>query len=240
MQNLSNFLGAAVTAGFTDREQGSFALPDTNDEEIFNQEQKQQLFREGIDLERIFHIRQIHGSKVVNVNKVVSSDAGRIPEADGVVTGLDDVVLTVRSADCIPIFLYDPARHCTGLIHAGWKSTQQNIAGEALKLMYQNFGTYPSDVRAVFGPSVRDCCYQVDQEFCEVFPEAMVPRNGNWFLNLQAVNLRQLTDFGVRQENIHDTQMCTCCNERFFSWRREGQSAGRHLSLLKLKNEGER
>jgi len=232
MIDLGVYLGEGVDARFTEREEGSFALP-SGDADPLGRAHRDVLYREGIDADRVVTIRQIHGARVFAAEDL-GDCAEQIPEADGVITRRTDVVLSVRTADCVPVFLYDPVRRSIGLIHCGWKSTRQKIITETLKGLYQNFQAYPSDLRVVFGPSIRSCCYQVGQEFCEILPEAMEPRYGQWFLNLQAVIAGQLMDFGVREEQIHDVQRCTCCDAGFFSWRREGETAGRHLSVMRL------
>ena len=54
------------------------------------------------------------------------------------------------------------------------------------------------------------------------------------YFDLTLVNKRQLIDQGVKGENIFDCEMCTCCDNQFFSYRREGKTTGRHLSLFML------
>jgi len=230
---LNDYFQSGVDAWFTERGEGSFALPSGDEDDALDSAQKDILCREGIDAQTVVTIRQVHGAKVLVAEDL--SGGGLVPEADGIVTQRTDVVLSVRTADCVPIFLYDPVRRCAGLVHGGWKSVHRKIVTETLKRLYQNFGTYPSDLKVVLGPSIRSCCYQVGQEFCEIFPEAMEPRYGQWFFDLQKVIVGHLTDFGVREERIYDVRQCTCCDSRFFSWRRDGDAAGRHLSLMKIR-----
>src|SRR3989338_5515034 len=59
---------------------------------------------------------------------------------------------------------------------------------------------------------------------------------GMLFLDLIKVNSQQLLSAGVLEKNISDSQICTSCqNEDFFSYRKEGQSAGRMMSVIMVK-----
>lgn len=236
MWDLSEHLGSGVEAKVTGRDQNFFLSEDI--QEPFGEVQKEYFQSIDVDPEKIFTIRQVHGATVLAVGTRNDSSAPRIPEADGMITNKKDIVLSIRTADCVPIFLYDPVEKGIGLVHAGWRSARHGIAGKALREMQQHFGTMPINVKAVLGPGIRSCCYQVGQEMCGIFPEQMIPKGGDWFLDLAAVNAAHLMQVGMLRENIYDAQMCTCCDERFFSYRRDGEKAGRHLSLLRIKDEG--
>ncbi len=181
----------------------------------------------------ILTVRQVHGKKIVHV-KSGQIHPRPLLEADGMVTSEKNVPLTVRTADCLSIFIFDPQKNCIGLIHAGWKGTHQNIAAATLAMMQKEWGSDPQDLKVAFGPSIRSCCYEVGKEFEQYFPQAMVRRDGQDFLNLPFVNRRQLIDFGVLEKNILDCEACTHCDEKYFSFRREGEKAGRMISLMML------
>ena len=233
MLELSKYLGEGVQACFTEAEINP-ALNDLG--EIFDERVLKVLGAADIDSDRIFNIRQVHGCTVLDCREsFFSLQAEDVPEADGTITAQANVILAVRTADCLPVFLYDSVRRIIGLVHAGWRSSKENISGVAVKLMKEHYDVNPADIKAVFGPSIHSCCYETGQEMCMVFPEAMIPRQGRWFLDLQQVNKDQLLQQGVQEHNIADLKMCTCCDKRFFSYRRQGKEAGRHLSLLRLR-----
>ena len=71
-------------------------------------------------------------------------------------------------------------------------------------------------------------------EFQEYFPEEILFRDGHYFLDLQKVNKNILTAAGIPEQNIHDCGICTCCDHNYFSYRREGETAGRMISLLMI------
>ncbi len=235
MLNLSHELGEGVTAIFTDVGV-DFILPESGD--VFGPSQKNALGAMGIDVDRMMNIRQVHGGDVLAVSETGRCSLSEaLRAADGMITNMPGLVLAVRTADCVPVFLYDSVHRCVGMIHAGWKSTQQRIVCRAVDMMQDIFGADARDIRAALGPSIHSCCYQVGQELCDVFPDDVIPRRGEWFLDLQAANRRQLVARGVGDEHIFDCGICTCCSENYFSYRRQGKAAGRHLSVIVMKED---
>ncbi len=199
-------------------------------------EQKHFLSRQAdVKISRLPHIKQIHGKRIIVVKRF-SCVGTRYPlKADGLITNVAGVPLTIRTADCLSIFLFDPKNKAVGLVHAGWRGTQKNITAHAVRSMMKKWRTNPKDLKVVFGPSIRSCCYEVSAKFKEYFPRETRRRGRRFFLDLSFVNKRQLLALGVKKKNIFDCKVCTCCNPKFFSYRREGEKAGRMISLLMLK-----
>ncbi|MDZ4242462.1 MAG: peptidoglycan editing factor PgeF [Candidatus Omnitrophota bacterium] len=181
----------------------------------------------------VVNIRQVHGDRIITAD-VRSLSEDSVPEADAVVTRSPGVPTAVRTADCLPVFLFDPVRRCIGIAHAGWKGSRSGVAAKTLDVMIRQWGCRPSDLRAAFGPCIRPCCYEVGPEFRESFPDDLVVRHGSLYMDLAAVNRKQLLASGMDKSRIADSEICTCCSPGYFSFRREGQKAGRHLSLIML------
>ena len=159
-----------------------------------------------------------------------------IADTDGFITDVKDLPLAIFTADCLSIFLYDPQKPAIGLIHAGWRGSEANIVTCAVKLMQDKFKTNPSRLAVGFGPGIKDCCYEVSTGFKDKFNSGLVERAGRLYLDLAAVNKKQLFDLGVRAENIFDAHFCTsCANGEFFSFRKEGKETGRMLSVMMLE-----
>ena len=78
----------------------------------------------GAEREGLVFSSQVHGD---GVRTVTSADLGKgleqtvDYEADALITDVPGAVLTVFSADCLPILLYDPVRRAVGAVHAGWR-----------------------------------------------------------------------------------------------------------------------
>jgi YfiH family protein len=216
----------AINFSFTDTDmEGSLSAP----QRAFLQEQL------GFDLPVVFNIRQVHGNEIVVASQEDVAQGIGLPEADGILTDAAYLPIVVRTADCLPVFLYDPARHGIGLLHAGWKGTWKGIVARAVSMMHQRWGTDAKELKAAFGPSIQSCCYEVGEEFKKYFPDRIVGREGRCYFDLPAENKRQLLQSGVLEEHIFDSGACTCCDKRYFSYRREGKQAGRMISLMMIR-----
>lgn len=194
----------------------------------------------GIDFRDLVSAHQVHGSAV---KYATDADKGSgalvygssVPATDGLITDKKNVPLSIFTADCLSIFLYDPKTPAVGLVHAGWRSSRASICGNALRSMRELFGTDPSCVYAALGPAIRDCCYEVSAELNGYFPQAVISRGRSLYLDLALVNRGQLAASGVRDTNIFDSGGCTYCGDNFFSYRRQGASCGRMMSVIMLK-----
>lgn|GEM_PF-504657 len=190
-----------------------------------------------LSVKKVFNIKQIHGRRVILATSLKYRNQKRIPLADAVIARDVHVPIAVRTADCLPIFVYDPRQHAIAVIHAGWRSTQKRIAAATLSLMKKRFGTRVQDVRVALGPALRSCCYEVGKEFIHYFPQDVVRRQGKLFFDLVAANKRQLTTLGVKPSHLRDSRACTVCQRGFASYRKDGEKATRMLSLMVLKAE---
>ncbi len=177
-------------------------------------------------------LRQIHSDQVRNAHPL----ADRQCEGDALIT--DDIGrhIGVRTADCVPILLLDSGRRAVAAVHAGWRGTASGIVVRAIEKMQLDFGSQPKDIRAAFGPCIRECCYEVGPEvasrFSALFPErASVV--GKQHLNLPEANRRHLIAAGVPPSRIFDSTLCTVClAAHFFSYRREPHNPGRMVSAI--------
>ncbi len=182
------------------------------------------------------NIKQVHGRRIIVVKKP-SCCLNRPPlHADGMMTQKPGIPLSVRTADCLSIFMFDPKNNAIALVHAGWRGSHSHIAGRAIALMRKHFGTKPRDLKVAFGPSICGCCYEVGVEFKKFFPKETITKASKYFFDLALANKKQLVKVGVVPKKIFDPKICTYCNKRFFSHRREGAKAGRMISFLMLKD----
>ena len=188
----------------------------------------------GIPIQQIINIRQVHGAKIIQAQEAMN--ARMLPlEVDGLITNSPQIPIAVRTADCLPVFIYDPKQKCIGLVHAGWRGSEKKIVVQAIKRMNELWYCQPQDLLVAFGPAIRSCCYEVGKDFKRIFPGAIIVKRGHFYLDLILLNKQQLTGEGVKQENMYDCEVCTCCHHEFFSYRREGDATGRHISVIVLK-----
>lgn len=228
-----SFPATDVSAFFTERT-ADFVLP--ADATGLSATQKQFLLGKfQLDPAKVFTARQVHGSKILLVSNT-GFPQHSIPEADAMVTNVPGVILSVRTADCLPIFLFDPKKKAIGLVHTGWRGSSQRIVIMAIETMKKNYGSDPADILVELGPAIRQCCYEVGEEFRDIFSQAgeVLRHKQNLYLDLSLVNEHQMQEAGLKAAHIVDSQQCTMCNPQFFSYRRDKEKAGRHLSLLVL------
>ena len=113
----------------------------------------------------IVTLRQIHS----DIIHCVSGISEKPQAGDGLVTDRRGILLAVLTADCLPIILADTKRHAVGVFHAGWRGTVKRIVEKGVGEMRKHFGSRPADLRAVIGPGIRSCCYQVGTEVRDAF-----------------------------------------------------------------------
>ena len=188
-------------------------------------------------------IRQIHGDRIHVVEHPESegweslSDA---VEADAVITDLPRMVLTILTADCVPILLYDPRQGAIGAVHAGWKGTEAQILPKTIAKMQERYGSEPRDILVAICPAIGQCCYEVGGEVAEHFggyAGAVIEGKavGRYQLDLKRVNQLQAMRSGIDTMNIEVTPLCTsCARDRFFSYRAEQGCSGRFVSAIAI------
>jgi purine-nucleoside/S-methyl-5'-thioadenosine phosphorylase / adenosine deaminase len=181
--------------------------------------------------------RQVHGTAIILAD---GENLPAKPVADGALTRTPGIALVVKVADCVALFLVDPAIPAIGLIHAGWRGASQGIIRHAVQRMKQSFGTDPATLHAGLAPAIQPCCYEVGEEVAEKFPGSVRDlRGGRWHLDLPGAVARELEETGVREENLVRSPRCTSCEgERFHSYRRDQGIAGRHYAILALRKGG--
>jgi polyphenol oxidase len=91
------------------------------------------------------------------------------PCGDALVSDQPGILLSVCTADCVPLLLVDPARRAIAAVHAGWRGSLERIAEKTVGEMQRTFHSQPEELLAAIGPCIRDCCYQVGQEVVEAF-----------------------------------------------------------------------
>jgi len=191
---------------------------------------------------------QVHGVRVAVVDR---PDLTRedLEGVDALVTALPGCAIGVRTADCVPILLYDPQRRVVAAIHSGWKGTVQRISQKTLFLMKQEFGCRPEDIRAALGPAIGPASFQVGEEVVQFFKEQNFPLDDIWtfrpghsdvpmadghHIDLFKANRWLLEETGVPAACIQVAGIDTYKDPSFYSARNEGMDCGRTISFIKL------
>jgi YfiH family protein len=165
----------------------------------------------------------VHSREVFAVNSLPAGPVG-----DGIITVNPCLVPVITVADCMPIYLWEPSVFCFGVLHSGWRGT--GIVLRAFDLGAEEYGANPRNFRVILGPHIQACCYTVEEDRAAYFARTFTPEcvekagDGQWHLSLAKANIALLKQAGVPPEHILCCPDCTCCDERFGSFRR--QTAG--------------
>jgi YfiH family protein len=150
-------------------------------------------------------VNQVHGSDVLTVS--VPGDSG---EADALVTTTPGLPLSIFTADCLGVVF--ESERAVGVAHAGWRGLDAGVL-EATSEMMTGLGGAP--VRAIVGPAIRACCFEVGPEVAELFPQSLGTTSwGTVSVDLIGEARRRLP--GTRLEEYGG---CTRCDDRYFSFR---------------------
>jgi YfiH family protein len=205
----------------------------------------------GVDAGTLVIPRQVHGGDVAIAN-AEDAGAGAAPgstlfaDADAIVTYQPDVSLMTTHADCLPILMYAPRSRVIGAVHAGWRSTVANVAGNTVSAMSATFGVRPDDIHAFFGPVICASCYEVGADVVEAWNQldrgdtaGAIDRNAeSTTFDLIAANRSVLRTAGVPIAQIEHSDACTKCQgDRWFSHRGQGPLTGRFGSIIALSSE---
>lgn len=178
-----------------------------------------------------------------NVEIVDESNCGKMfsHPVDGLVTNQKNVLLSIRTADCAPVLFFEKNGKCCGAVHSGWRGTFDRISKNAIDLMVAHFGAKLEDIVVAIGPYNNICCYEVGDDFYELFVQSDCRfslcfekyQDKYHFDNGKAIEMT-LLDCGILKDNISICNDCTCCNEDFFSHRRQGYNRGSLASFIVL------
>ena len=187
-------------------------------------------------IKNLIFMDQVHGDKVIMIEHAMDN---RMANYDALITNERKIPLMVMVADCIPILFYDPVKKAIGVAHAGRNGTFLRIAQKTITKMQEAYGSDVKDIMIALGPSIQSCCYAVGKDLADIatknFGEGFImKKEEEYFLNLQALNHRQLLDMGIQEEHIEISSTCTACDTNYFSYRREGET-GRFAGFIMLR-----
>lgn len=195
---------------------------------------------------KIISPRQTHTNNVVVINE--DNLDSELQDVDGVITKLKGVALTIATADCQSIILYDKKNEVIGNIHSGWKGTLNKILSNGVNLMIKEFSSNIEDIIVCVGPSIMRCCFEVDKDVVDMFDNNFTDieefirlgeiKDGKqkYYIDTIGINKRELINLGILEENIYLSNVCTkCSSDTYYSYRVQGQDSGRNVTLVCMK-----
>ena len=185
----------------------------------------------GLSLQQLALPRQTHSDHILRVTQ-----PGRPEDTDAVITSQPGLCVCVKTADCIPVLLYDDQERQVAAVHAGWRGTVARIAAQTASLM----NPQGKHLHAIIGPGISLAQFEVGDEVYEAFRQAGFPMNrisrkfpsnqgaDKWHLDLWEANRWQLQEAGV--DDIFIQGICTMTSPHYYSARRETIHTGRNMN----------
>jgi len=181
--------------------------------------------------------KQVHGTNIL----VCQGPGIQHQEQADILIGMSGASVAVCIADCVPVLLVAPAAGIIAAVHAGWRGTAARVVTHAIAVM-QRHGAKPKKILASIGPCIGPCCFEINDstandlcQCCNDGHQFIHDVNNRAHANLAGINAQQLRCSGIPRAHIEQITACTCCDEKhFYSWRRDGERAGRHLAVVAL------
>jgi len=173
-------------------------------------------------------LRQVHGDAVVTVT---TPGGGAGSQADASVTREANAVLAVLTADCAPVALVSP-EGVVAAVHAGWRGLAAGVLERTVEAARRAGAT---ELRAVLGPCIHPECYEFGASDLDVVAARLgngvraVTAAGEPALDVPVAVSAALKDAGVTE--LVDVDVCTACNDDYFSWR-AGKDLARQAMVL--------
>lgn len=154
---------------------------------------------------------------------------------DALVTNRPGTLLVIKTADCLPILFWDPEAKIVAACHCGWRGLFAELAQKTAEAAL-GLGARSESLQAWIGPGIEAANYEVSEEmmqdFAAKFPDANFSPAARR-LDLVSIAAHQLHSAGLATENIFDCGACTFSDpERYHSYRRDGEAAGRLLTVI--------
>ena len=173
--------------------------------------------------------RQTHSTNVCWVDTF-----GEVPDTDAVITDKPGLCIAVKTADCIPVLLFDQRQHRIAAIHAGWRGTVGRIVEKTLLQLQSR----AEDISAIIGPGISLESFEVGDEVYEQFLHAGFPmqrlakRYAKWHINLKDANRWLLESNGIT--NIQVSDIDTLTTPEYYSARRDTINTGRNINGIMI------
>ena len=245
-----------ITYGFFTRSGGTSKKPfDTlncsfnNEDSSNNVKENLELVRKELNLDTIIQLNQIHSKEVITLNN--KNKNYNLKDADGLVTNLKGIGLSILGADCAPILFYDNVLKVIGACHAGWRGAVNNIIGTTITKM-ESIGSKRNNITAIIGPTIHKKSYEIREDVATIVRNSLFykennlillnKKKGEYFFDLPLLLKESLKLSKIKK--IGDVDMDTYTNSNlFFSYRKSTHEStkqkvktGRQISVIGILN----
>lgn len=187
-----------------------------------------------LNIDNYYILKQIHSNKVFDITNIPKNYEG-----DGLITNKSNIALVTKSKDCNSIFIIDTKNKIIGNIHSGWKGTLHSIITIAINQMKEKYNSVSKDIKIVFNPSIRECCFEVDNDVYDLFIKKYKDKSyykkisNKYHINLVKIIKDDAKKLGIKEENIIDNNICTLCNRKLFNSHRNNDIELNYALIIK-------
>ena len=190
--------------------------------------------------EVLITLNQIHSNKVIyfeNKSSIKNKLTG-----DAIVTKIENVAISILTADCAPILLYDDSKKIIGCIHSGWKGALNGVIRNTVK-KFKELNSNIDNLIAIVGPCIGKESYEVKIDFYERFVNQNLEyeeffkkiTDEKYTFDLRGFINKELSNLNIK--NIENIEMDTFSKREFFySYRRshlnKEKDYGRCISVI--------
>lgn len=199
----------------------------------------------GFAAKNVLFPKQVHGNRVLVFDQMPADmDEVRRTEADAIISTVPGLMIGVMTADCLPILFYDPHRQVVAAVHAGWRGTLNMIARRTMEILVKDFRCEPGSLLVALGPSISGQSFEIDEPLLNQFRQAFEywsryarpQRQAKWLMDFRMINAHMLALMGLEEKNFWVSGQCTYLEkDLFWSYRRDGEQAGRMFNFIGLK-----
>ena len=194
----------------------------------------------GCNKKNLILLDQVHSNIVHNVNRVTRKKL----KGDSLITSKKGIALGILTADCAPVFIYDPINNLISALHAGWKGAFKQIISKTIK-KFKIKGSNLNDLIVVIGPCISKNNYEVKRDFLNKFivkeksnKNFFNYKNNKIFFSLNDFIKKSFLDLGIKNIEIIKKDTYILSNN-FFSARKSLKKKlndyGRNISVIMIK-----
>lgn len=155
----------------------------------------------GLSIDSLIFLLLQHEEKVIKVSEKELGKGSRSDKsalkADALITNTKGIYLSILTADCLPIAVYDPKNKAIGLIHTS-RHNIGRIIKNTIGKMIKDFNTSPQKLLVNIGPSIGPCHYEID---------------------LWKKAEDEMKSLKVLKKNIYNSKVCTFESDDYYSHR---------------------
>jgi hypothetical protein len=191
-------------------------------------------------------LKQVHSTDFHSAEAAVGQHGLSGDGWSGFLGSVQPWAAAVKTADCIPVIIWDPKLRYAAVLHCGRKGTIDGLLPKAIK-SFSQIGSKPESIEMAIGPGVSGECYEIGEELASelsdhakrypgLFLDYLELREGRYFLDLKSMLVKQALRQGLSPKNVLVSDICTICSPEFHSYRRDKESAGRQIALVGSDN----